>query len=196
MENFDIKLLKREYYFEERFDQIKLGFWAGLGLFSPKKIDDGSRMLLKELKIAPNDRVLDLGCGYGVLGLVAAKMAPQGQVDLIDKDFVAVEYTKKNIAANHISNAQAYLSNLFDQIPPEKQFDVIMSNLPAKVNKEMYWLLFYEALNHLEPGGQLYIVAIANLRKFIKRSLKTLFGDCKQLKLNRNYVVIRATRQN
>ena len=74
-------------------------------------------LLAKYLFIKETDDVLDLGCGYGPLGLAAAKLCPQGSVHLVDKDFVAVDYANRNIALNDIPNATAYLSNGFDQVP-------------------------------------------------------------------------------
>ena len=85
------------------------------GLFSPRVVDEGSAMLLKYLEINPEDNCLDLGCGYGVLGLNMAQCAPGGQTLLVDKDFVAVDYAEKNRKLNHIGNAECLLSNGFDQ---------------------------------------------------------------------------------
>ena len=61
------------------------------GLFSPRAIDEGSTLLLEHLEVHDDDIVLDLGCGYGPLGLSIAKQASQGRVHLVDKDFVAVD---------------------------------------------------------------------------------------------------------
>ena len=106
------------------------------GLFSPRAIDEGSQLLLDYLEIEPDDDCLDLGCGYGILGLTMARLAPEGKTLLVDKDFVAIDYAEKNRLLNHIDNAECQLSNGFNQIP-KQQFDVIVSNIPAKVGKEM-----------------------------------------------------------
>ena len=80
-------------------------------------------------------------CGYGPLGLTLARLAPDGTSVLIDKDFVAVEYSKKNAQINNIKNVEIFLSNGFDQIGKRK-FDLIVSNLPAKTGKELYYSIF------------------------------------------------------
>lgn len=195
MKDFDIKKLRREYCFEEKLAGTKLNFCADIGLFSPKKVDDGSRLLIEKMEINPDDGVLDVGCGYGVLGITAAKLAVNGQVDMVDKDFVAVEYAQRNIGKNGLANARAYLSNMFDQVDEAKKFDVILSNIPAKVTKEMYWLMFYEASRRLKSGGKIYLVAITHLRDFLKTNLKRFFGNYKKLVQAKGYVVYRAEKK-
>jgi len=195
MKDFDIKKLKREFYFEENLAGLDMKFWAEAGLFSPRKVDEGSKMLINKMKIEPADHILDLGCGYGVLGLTAAKIATQGRVDMVDKDFVAIEYANRNIMENKIDNAAAYLSNMFDQIDQEKSFDVILSNIPAKVSREMYWLMFFNAAEKLNTGGRIYLVAIAHLSAFLKNNLKQFFGNYKKIDHNRRYVVYQAEKK-
>ncbi len=164
------------------------------GLFSPKAIDEGSSMLLKYLEINANDDCLDLGCGYGILGLNMAQCAPQGNTLMVDKDFVAVEYAEKNRLLNHIENAQCQLSNGFNQIPPQ-QFDLIVSNIPAKVGKEMLYIYLFDALQYLKPGGSFYIVTITGLRQFFKRGFSEVFGHYEKIKQGKTYTVARGIKQ-
>jgi 16S rRNA G1207 methylase RsmC len=170
-----------------------LSFHTTWGLFSPRAIDDGSRLLLDYLELAPQDDCLDLGCGYGVLGLCMAKMAPEGHTLMVDKDFVAVDYAEKNRLANRIGNASCLLSNGFDQIP-KQQFDVIVSNIPAKVGKEMLYIYLFDALRYLKPGGSFYIVTITGLRQFFKRGFSEVFGHYEKIKQGKTYTVARAIK--
>jgi 16S rRNA G1207 methylase RsmC len=89
------------------------------GLFSPREIDEGTRLLLKHIEVGLADDCLDVGCGYGPVGLALAILAPQGRTLMVDKDFVAVEYSNRNAESNGIGNARAQLSNGFDQIDPD-----------------------------------------------------------------------------
>lgn len=171
-----------------------LEFYTTWGLFSPRAIDDGSRMLLDFLDLGTSDACLDLGCGYGVLGLCMAKMAPAGHTLLVDKDFVAVDYTEKNRLHNKIHNASCILSNGFDQIPAQ-QFDIIVSNIPAKVGKEMLYIYLFDALKHLKPGGSFYIVTITGLRQFFKRGFNEVFGHYEKIKQGKTYTVARGIKQ-
>ncbi len=164
------------------------------GLFSPKAIDSGSQLLLDFLDIKETDNCLDLGCGYGILGLSMALWAPEGKTTLVDKDFVAVNYSEKNRLLNHIDNAECYLSNGFDQIP-EQQYDIIVSNIPAKVGKEMLYIYLFDALKYLKPGGSFYIVTITGLRLFFKRGFNEVFGHYEKIKQGKVYTVARGIKQ-
>lgn len=164
------------------------------GLFSPRAVDDGSRLLLDYLELGDSDDCLDLGCGYGVLGLCMARAAPRGHTLMVDKDFVAIDYAERNRQRNRIDNASCLLSNGFDQVP-KQQFDVIVSNIPAKVGKEMLYIYLFDALAHLKPGGSFYIVTITGLRQFFKRGFSEVFGHYEKLKQGKTYTVARGIKQ-
>lgn len=181
--------IRKDLNFSEDLNGVDLQFKTTWGLFSPREIDAGTKLLMRYLDLPPNADCLDLGCGYGPIGLAMAKKAPQGQVLLVDKDFVAIEYVNKNIALNRIDNAQALLSNGFDHIPAQKKFDVIVSNIPAKVGKELLTLWLHDAHQHLKPNGKIYMVTINGLRKFMKRYLNDVFGNYKKLKQGAHYTI-------
>jgi len=164
-------------------------FHTTWGLFSPKEIDHGSRLLIELVETTPDAHILDLGCGYGPIGIALAKDAPKGEIHLIDKDFIAIEHTEKNIATNRLKNCQTYLSNAFSAVPKDKKFDIIVSNLPAKVGKELLQIIISDAKSHLNPGGKFYVVTIAGLKEFIKRNFKETFGNYKKLKQSKGYAV-------
>ncbi len=182
-----------------RFDAELCGhgftFLSTWGIFSPREIDDGTDLLLKYIKINPTDDCFDLGCGYGPVGLTMAKLAPQGQTLMVDKDFMAVEYANKNAKLNKLPNAQAMLSNGFQHIDKDLRFDVIASNIPAKVGKEMMSILLHDMKKHLKPGGRVYLVTINGLREYMKRNLKETFGNFDKLKQGQAYTVSYAEKQ-
>ncbi len=177
-----------------RLAHAGLEFFATWGLFSPRAVDDGSRLLLEHVEIDTDADCLDLGCGYGVLGLCLARRAPNGRTLLVDKDFVAVDYAEKNRLHNGIDNASCLLSNGFAQIPP-RQFDLIVSNIPAKVGKEMLYIYLFDALEYLRPGGSFYIVTITGLRRFFQRGFTEVFGHYEKIKQSKSYTVARGIKQ-
>ncbi|MCU0766543.1 MAG: methyltransferase [Gammaproteobacteria bacterium] len=164
------------------------------GLFSPRDVDAGSRLLLDHLEVRPADRAFDLGCGYGPLGLAIARDAPQGGCLMVDKDFVAVEYARRNATLNHIDNVEVMLSDGFRHVGA-RAFDLVVSNLPAKTTKEHYYLFFHEACERLAPGGRFYVVVISGLRQFVARAFGEVFGNHEKVKQGRDYTVAMARRE-
>lgn len=170
-----------------------MSFNTTWGIFSPKKIDAGTEVLLEQIDLPDNATVLDVGCGYGPIGLTLAKESQE--VHLVDKDFVAVEYSERNAELNGLKNTRSYLSNGFSHVPETMKFDVIISNIPAKVGKDMLNKILDDALFFLNPEGRLYIVTINGLKEFMKRNLKERFGNYKKLKSVNGYACAYATKE-
>ncbi len=189
----DVSRLKEDIVFSEQLCGHRMVFHSTWGLFSPRHVDEGSALLLKHLEVLPDHNTLDLGCGYGALGLTVATMTPGGEVHLVDKDFLAIEYAAANAQANGLTNCKSYLSNAFSHVPDVK-FDTIVANLPAKVGKELLWIILHDAHSHLADGGQLVVVTISGLRKFIKRNFNEVFGCYEKLKQGAHYTVARAVK--
>jgi len=180
---FDVRLRGREYRFHSTW-----------GLFSPRRIDDGTYMLIETLELADDHVSLDLGCGYGAIGVAVAAECPRGQVHMVDKDFVAVEYARRNAEAAGLANCRAYLSNAFSHVG-EVTFDNVLSNIPANVGREMLYIILADAKGHLAPGGQLVVVTVAGLRQYIKRNFLEVFGNYEKVKQGKTYAVARAVKE-
>jgi len=189
-----IASLREDIVFSDTLCGHTLSYHTTWGLFSPRGIDSGTRLLLDHVEVNETDDCMDLGCGYGPIGLTLARMAPKGHTCLVDKDFVAVDYSAMNARINGITNAEAFLSNGFSAIG-DRRFHVITSNLPAKVGKEMLYLYLYDAFEHMHPGGRLYVVTITGLRRFIERGFKEVFGNYDKLKQGKDYTVAMAVRE-
>ena len=190
----DIEQYRQDMLIKTELCGVPMQFATTWGLFSPKAIDEGTRLMLEHIQVESDDNCLDIGCGYGPLGLTIAKLAPQGKTTLVDKDFVAIDYTNKNIKLNRLENCEAFLSNGLNQIG-KRRFNLIVSNIPAKVGNELLSLFLYDALQHLEPGGRFYVVTISGIRKYIERSFKELFGNYKKVKQGKTYTVAMAVKQ-
>ena len=190
----DLERLRRDIVFRDTLLGHELEFHTTWGLFSPKAIDEGTRLLLQHLEVRPDDRAIDLGCGYGPLGLAIARAAPEGSCLMVDKDFVAVEYANANARRNRIDNAQAMLSDGLRHVPAQT-FTLAVTNLPAKTSKEHYYLFFHDIHDRLEPGGRFYVVVISGLRQFIARAFEEVFGNHRKVKQGRQYTVAVAERR-
>jgi 16S rRNA G1207 methylase RsmC len=189
----EIERLRQDIVFSDTLLGHRLVFHTTWGLFSPKAIDEGTRLLLDHLEVRPDERAIDLGCGYGPLGLAIARAAPQGHCLMVDKDFVAVEYANANARRNNIDNARAMLSDGLRHVPPQS-FTLAVTNLPAKTSKEHYYLFFHDIRERLEPGGRFYVVVISGLRQFIARAFEEVFGNHQKIKQGRQYTVAMAER--
>ncbi len=189
LNNTQLSEYRKDIKFISSLSGHTLSFYSTWGIFSPREIDAGTQLLMKYMKIETDDDCFDLGCGYGPIGLTMAKLAPQGETLLVDKDFMAIEYSNKNANINNISNAKAMLSNGFQHIDHKMRFNVIASNVPAKVGKEMMSLMLHDAHHHLKDNGKLYLVTVNGLRQYMKRNLKEIFGNYKKVKQGKTYTV-------
>lgn len=198
MNRQELNTLHTRWRQDLRFEEPVLGktmqFTSTWGLFSPEKLDEGSLMLLDHIEFRKADSSIDLGCGYGVLGMTAARECPEGQHLLIDKDFVAVEYAKKNCFDNRLTNTEVQLSNGFRHVDPARRFDLVMSNLPAKASKEQHYLYLLDAYNAMNSGGRFYVVTINGLREFMQRTFKEVFGNSEKLKQGKTYTITMAQK--
>lgn len=198
MNRQELNALHTRWRQDLRFEEPVLGktmqFTSTWGLFSPEKLDDGSLMLLDHIEFRKADSSIDLGCGYGVLGMTAARECPEGQHLLIDKDFVAIEYAQKNCFDNKLANTEVQLSNGFRHVDSARRFDLVMSNLPAKASKEQHYLYLLDAYNAMNAGGRFYVVTINGLREFMQRTFKEVFGNSDKLKQGKTYTITMAQK--
>ena len=194
IDNPSIDALRKDIEFVVELRGRRFEFATTWGLFSPRAVDTGSQLLIHYLEVEPQDDCLDLGCGYGAIGLSMAHLAPGGRTLMLDKDFVAVQYANLNAQRNGIANAEALLSNGLAQAPPGNS-DVIATNLPAKSGKELYRIMFYDAAQRLRPGGRFYVVSLSSLRHFVARELQAVLGNCKKLKTSGQYTLALALKE-
>ncbi len=191
----DISKLKQDLTVQTNLLNHDLTFKTRWGVFSPRAIDGGTLLLMKYLRVNQSDKCIDLGCGYGPIGLSVAKYCPKGEVHMVDKDFVAVELANINAKLNNINNAKAYLSDAFLSVNKTAYFNQVISNVPAKVGREQLSIILYDAFDALKPDGKITFVTINGLRNFIKDNFKSVFGNYKKLKQGQKYTISQAIKQ-
>ena len=195
MHEKSVSELKKDIVFETELQGSHLIFHSTWGLFSPREVDEGTRLLLQHAEFPPKGKILDIGCGYGAIGITLAKGAPERKVHMVDTDFTAVEYAKKNAKLNGVDgDSEVYLSNGFSNVPENIKFDAIVSNLPAKVGRELLWILLNDAKARLSEAGVLYVVTINGLREFIKRNFVEVFGNYDKVKQGAHYTIGKAIK--
>lgn len=194
----EIEAYRRDPEFLATLHGRDFRFRTAWGLFSPREVDLGSALLIEhldEIDVTGDSDTVDIGCGYGAIGLVLASMAPHGETWLLDKDFVAVERARANAEANGLTNVTAILSNGLSALPPGRLFDIATANLPAKAGNEMLTLILADAHAHLKPGGRLTVVTTNALRRFIERMFDELFGNSEKVKQGRLHTVSMAVKR-
>ena len=160
-----------DWYYKKRLGYTCRGqaftFDVAHTLFSSFEVDDGTDLLLRTISVDSPDRILDLGCGCGVIGIVLGRLFPDAQVVMADKDLLAVRYAKHNVAANHIEKATVLGSVALESVP-EGPYDLIVSNIPAKIGDDAIEHEFIlEPLNYLRPGGDYWFVVVSGLNRLI-----------------------------
>lgn len=145
-----------------RFGSRTLQLHTAHDLFSSQDVDVGTRMLLRTVSDLPGEAVLDLGCGYGALGLVLGFLDPARVVHLVDRDALAVGFSTANAALNGIANAQAYASLGYDDVR-RRDFDLVVCNLPGKAGTPVLAHLVADASAFLRPGGLACVVVVSAL---------------------------------
>lgn len=138
------------------YDANDFVFLSDLGVFSKDKIDYGSKVLVENyLKYNhDNKKILDVGCGYGFIGIVLSKVT-NSYVEMVDVNKRALHLTERNINENKV-NAKAYMSDAYQSV--KDKYDVIITNPPIRAGKEKVLEILNGSVEHLNSGGELWFV--------------------------------------
>lgn len=143
-------------------------------MFSPKRIDRATLLLIGNMK--PGKRILDMGCGYGPIGISSAVLSPESSVLMAEINERAAGLARENISLNLIRNADVIESDFFENV--DGSFDTILMNPPIAVGMKRLSLLISECKEHLLPGGGLQIVARHNKGgSRLADRMKEVFGE-------------------
>ncbi|KWX78716.1 16S rRNA methyltransferase [Paenibacillus riograndensis] len=171
-----------------------LRFTSDAGVFSKGDIDYGSRVLIEAMEIPDGSAVLDVGCGYGPIGISAAYLAPKGHVTLIDINSRAVELARENARNNGAHNVTVMESDVLSAVKGQK-FDVIVTNPPIRAGKAVVHQIFEEAYDHLNEGGTLWVVIQKKQgAPSAAAKLESLFGDVEEVGKYKGYRIIKARK--
>jgi 16S rRNA (guanine1207-N2)-methyltransferase len=164
---------------------VSLNFITRPGLFSPSKPDSGTLALLSRAVIRPSDRVFDLGCGYGLAGIYAAKLIGGKNVTMSDIDPAAVETARENARLNNVPEVNILLSDGFDAVDAAG-FTLILSNPPYQTDFKVAKRFIEKGFNRLAPGGKLMMVT--KRLDWYKNKLTSVFGGVKVDSVDGYYV--------
>lgn len=172
---------------------IQLQFITDAGVFSKKQVDFGSNVLIKSLPPL-SGQVLDLGCGYGPIGISIAKLNPEAFVTMVDINKRAVELARQNIELNNITNAKAIQSDGFHAIAGNI-YDAIVTNPPIRAGKKIVYDLFEKSIDHLQEGGNFYaVIQKKQGAKSAMEKLQSIYGNCEAIEKKGGYWVLKSTK--
>ncbi|KEO76319.1 class I SAM-dependent methyltransferase [Paenibacillus polymyxa] len=169
-------------------------FVSDSGVFSKQGIDYGSRVLIEAMQLPAQASVLDVGCGYGPIGLAAAALVPEGHVTMVDINERAVQLAIENAERNGVKNVTIKQSDLFAEVKNER-FDVILTNPPIRAGKETVHTIFELAYEHLNEGGALWVVIQKKQgAPSASAKIESLFGHVEEVTKDKGYRILKAKK--
>jgi 16S rRNA (guanine1207-N2)-methyltransferase len=169
--------MQEDVYFKKtisfNFWKHSLKFRTSQELFSSHEVDLGTHFLLRtimEADYGAPQNILDVGCGYGPIGLTLKTLHKESQIHMLDKDALAVDYSRQNAELNGLRNVNIYGSLGYDDVT-RTDFDLIISNIPGKAGGPVIEYLLREAAFYLAPGGMAAIVVVTPLAEPVEKIL-------------------------
>ena len=148
-------------------------FLTDNGVFSKDGLDFGSRLLLETIPLDEvGANILDVGCGYGVFGIVLNKLT-NATVDMVDVNLRALHLALRNVKENNCNNICIFESNCYENVT--KKYSSIVTNPPIRAGKKIVYNSVMNAINYLEKGGNLFLV----IRK--EQGAKSLISDLNKI---------------
>lgn len=192
----NINLKSEESRITFRYREHDIVFISDYGVFSKERVDYGSRVLLEEIDIKPNQKkLLDVGCGYGTLGISLKKEFPWISADMVDVNERAVHLANESINYNKVSDAKAYQSNIYENV--EGTFDIIVSNPPIRAGKKVVFEILEKAYDHLNKYGELVIVIQKKQgAPSAKKKMEDVFGNCEIVTRDKGYFILKSIKEH
>ena len=178
-------------------DGLHMSLWTDNGVFSKSRVDEGSFAFLKVLlPLNLTGKILDLGCGYGTIGLTIAMASPQASITLADINTRALALCEKNASELGLSQrVTILLSDIYENI--EGQYDSIVVNPPIRAGKRVTYAMYEGAKQRLIDGGSLFIVIRkAQGAPSASKYIEELFGNITLLKRDKGYYIYQAKKVN
>ncbi|KRM11002.1 class I SAM-dependent methyltransferase [Paucilactobacillus suebicus] len=192
-QNPDVLHDKKTWNFKLRDRQFE--FTTDNGVFSKHTVDFGSRTLIESFsdKDLPEGNILDLGCGYGPIGLSIAKDMDNRHVDMVDVNELAMDLARENASLNNISNVNIFASSAYENVT--QSYAAILTNPPVRAGKKVVDDFITSSFDHLINDGQLWVV----LQKkqgapSAKRLMQQTFNNCEVITRNKGYYILRSVK--
>jgi 16S rRNA (guanine1207-N2)-methyltransferase len=177
-----------------RLPDMMVVLWTDRGVFSAGKVDRGTDLLARALELPAEGEILDLGAGYGPLGIVAARRYPQARVTLVEVNERAAALAQRNLSLNGVNKAQVLIGDA-PEVLGERQFDAVLFNPPMHAGKAVVMRLIADAYGRLRSGGSLWFVAQTKQgAKTLARDVGQIFAQVEQREIRGGFRVYRAQK--
>ena len=170
----------------------KFEFITDNGVFSKSKVDFGTDLMLNEFLKKNRGlevekiKILDIGCGYGVVSVVLKSFYPEISITLSDVNERALELSEENLKKYGINDYHIIKSDAFEKIM--EKFDVILSNPPIRAGKDIIFKIYSEAYEHLNENGKFYcVIQTKHGAKSTQKKLMEIFGNCDTVTIDGGY---------
>ena len=165
-------------------------FLTSSSVFSKRRIDTGTQLLIESMALPKTGSVLDIGCGYGAVGISAATFNPNLQVTMTDVNMRAVSLARKNITLNRAFNAQVRYGSLYEPVEGQT-FDCVLSNPPVSAGMETVKAIITGAPKVMANGATLQMVIRSKIgAKLLPALFEETFGNCAVLSRESGFRVI------
>ncbi|MBI5971610.1 class I SAM-dependent methyltransferase [Staphylococcus caledonicus] len=187
-----------EKIIQYRYHQNELKLTTDAGVFSKGKVDFGSDTLvqtfLNEHPPGPSKNIVDVGCGYGPIGLMIAKVSPHHQITMIDVNQRALSLAEKNKKANRIENVSIRESDGLSQLE-DNYYDFVLTNPPIRAGKDVVHRIFEEAYQKLKLNGELYVVIQKKQgMPSAKKKMEEIFNHVEVVNKNKGYYILKSLK--
>jgi 16S rRNA (guanine1207-N2)-methyltransferase len=171
-------------------------FTTDIGVFSKSMIDFGSRVMLDSMTLTKDQKtVLDIGCGYGALGISLKMLHSHLKVEMVDVNNRAVTLCKKNIEQNQLSDITVYKSNLFEKV--NGTFDVIVTNPPIRAGKAVVQQILEESYKYLNTKGELWVIIQKKQgAPSAKKKMEEVFTNVEVVKRDKGYYLLKSVKMS
>lgn len=189
----NINLKSDEFEIRFSYRDQELIFISDTGVFSKERVDYGSRVLLDAMDIKEKQKkLLDVGCGYGTLGLSLKKVYDWLEVDMVDVNERAVHLSTMSANRNQLE-ANIYKSYIYENV--QGTFDVIVSNPPIRAGKKVVFEILEKAYDHLNDDGELFVVIQKKQgAPSAKKKMEDIFGNCEVVTRDKGYFILKSRK--
>ena len=189
--------ISQQKHWTYRLKGNTLSFTSDNGVFSKNTVDFGSELLVESYDIPEQFQkasLLDIGCGYGTMGLAYGKAYPELSIEMIDVNERALVLAQENAKKNGIHNVDIHESNLYDSVK-KSQYEIIISNPPIRAGKIVVHTILEKAYDYLAENGQLVIVIQKKQgAPSAQKKMEEVFGNCERIQWDKGYWILVSTK--